>query len=69
MRELFTKHCSLLTVPPYLCPTNHHPLGVSEWSKEHAWKVCMAQKVIVGSNPTPSTKSPFLNKKRAFFMP
>jgi hypothetical protein len=24
---------------------------VSEWSKEHAWKVCMAQKVIVGSNP------------------
>ena len=24
---------------------------VSEWSKEHAWKVCIAQKVIVGSNP------------------
>jgi hypothetical protein len=24
---------------------------VSEWSKEHAWKVCMGQKLIVGSNP------------------
>jgi hypothetical protein len=29
---------------------------VSEWSKEHAWKVCMAQKVIVGSNPILSAK-------------
>jgi hypothetical protein len=25
---------------------------VSEWSKEHAWKVCILQKGIVGSNPT-----------------
>lgn len=31
---------------------------VSEWSKEHAWKVCMAQKVIVGSNPILSTENP-----------
>ena len=25
---------------------------VSEWPKEHAWKVCILQKGIVGSNPT-----------------
>lgn len=24
---------------------------VSEWSKEHAWKVCILQKGIKGSNP------------------
>ena len=24
---------------------------VSEWSKEHAWKVCIPQKGIEGSNP------------------
>jgi hypothetical protein len=30
---------------------------VSEWSKEHAWKVCIAQKVIVGSNPILSANS------------
>ncbi len=25
---------------------------MSEWTKEHAWKVCIRQKRIVGSNPT-----------------
>jgi hypothetical protein len=25
---------------------------VSEWSKEHAWKVCILQKGIEGSNPS-----------------
>jgi hypothetical protein len=25
---------------------------VSEWSKEHAWKVCIPQKGIEGSNPS-----------------
>jgi hypothetical protein len=25
---------------------------VSEWSKEHAWKVCIRQKCIEGSNPS-----------------
>ena len=25
---------------------------MSEWSKEHAWKVCVLQKGTVGSNPT-----------------
>jgi hypothetical protein len=25
---------------------------VAEWSKAHAWKVCIPQKGIVGSNPT-----------------
>lgn len=25
--------------------------GMSEWSKEHAWKVCIPQKGIKGSNP------------------
>jgi hypothetical protein len=30
---------------------------VSEWSKEHAWKVCILQKGIVGSNPTFSAKT------------
>ena len=28
------------------------PGEVSEWSKEHAWKVCMRQKCILGSNPS-----------------
>ena len=28
---------------------------VSEWSKEHAWKVCIRQR-IVGSNPTHSAR-------------
>ena len=36
-----------------------HNLGccgvVSEWSKEHAWKVCIRQR-IVGSNPTHSAR-------------
>ena len=27
--------------------------GVSEWSKEHAWKVCKSQG-FEGSNPSPS---------------
>ncbi len=25
---------------------------MAEWSKAHAWKVCILQKGIVGSNPT-----------------
>ncbi len=29
---------------------------MSEWSKEHAWKVCMPQKGIKGSNPFLSAK-------------
>ena len=28
--------------------------GVSEWPKEHAWKACIRDKRIVGSNPTSS---------------
>ncbi len=27
---------------------------VAEWLKAHAWRACGAQKVLVGSNPTPS---------------
>jgi len=27
---------------------------VAEWSKAHAWKVCMGQKLIEGSNPSRS---------------
>jgi hypothetical protein len=30
---------------------------VSEWLKEHAWKACVPQKGIVGSNPTLSAKN------------
>ena len=32
--------------------------GVSEWSKEHAWKVCKS-KGFEGSNPSPSAKPIF----------
>ena len=47
-----------LTAPTFL-PIFAAPFReVSEWSKEHAWKVCMAQKVIVGSNPILSAASP-----------
>lgn len=27
-----------------------------EWLKRHAWKACMRQKRIAGSNPAPSAK-------------
>ncbi len=30
--------------------------AVAEWSKAHAWKVCMGQKLIEGSNPSRSAK-------------
>ena len=33
------------------------PGEVSEWSKEHAWKVCIRQKCIEGSNPSLSALS------------
>ncbi len=29
---------------------------MSEWLKEHAWKVCIRLKRIAGSNPAPSAK-------------
>ena len=29
---------------------------LSEWLKEHAWKVCIPQKGIEGSNPSVSAK-------------
>ena len=32
------------------------PGEVSEWLKEHAWKVCIGQKLIAGSNPALSAK-------------
>ena len=32
--------------------------GMSEWSKEHAWKVCIPQKGIKGSNPFSSAQRP-----------
>ncbi len=38
----------------YLC--NPKSGEVSEWSKEHAWKVCIPQKGIEGSNPSLSAK-------------
>jgi len=31
---------------------------VSEWSKEHAWKVCKRQKRFEGSNPFLSATNP-----------
>ena len=31
---------------------------MSEWSKEHAWKVCIPQKGIKGSNPFSSAIEP-----------
>ena len=36
---------------------------MSEWSKEHAWKVCIRQKRIEGSNPFLSAKNPLIIKK------
>ena len=34
---------------------------MSEWSKEHAWKVCVLQKGTVGSNPTLSAENEAVN--------
>ena len=47
-----------LKSPEYMHLINHGE--VSEWSKEHAWKVCILQKGIEGSNPSLSAK--FNNK-------
>ena len=30
---------------------------MAEWSKAHAWKVCIPQKGILGSNPSLSAKN------------
>ena len=30
--------------------------GVAEWLKAHAWKVCIRETVIAGSNPAPSAR-------------
>jgi len=37
---------------------------VSEWSKEHAWKVCIRQKCIEGSNPSLSADSKNQSKNK-----
>ena len=44
----------------YLCPLLNAG-EVSEWSKEHAWKVCISQKGIEGSNPSLSADFYFFN--------
>lgn len=36
---------------------------MTEWLKVHAWKVCMPQKGIVGSNPAFSAKNEELKLK------
>ena len=42
---------------------------MSEWFKEHAWKVCICQKCIEGSNPSSSAKKRLANfVYKAFFM-
>ncbi len=42
---------------------------MSEWSKEHAWKVCVLQKGTVGSNPTLSAENEVVNESwQPFFM-
>ncbi len=43
----------MLSVSVYL---HHQFRELSEWSKEHAWKVCIPQKGIEGSNPSLSAK-------------
>ena len=42
---------------------------MSEWFKEHAWKVCILQKGIEGSNPSLSAKyqSKCLDESRGIF--
>jgi hypothetical protein len=39
---------------------------VSEWSKEHAWKVCVLQKGTEGSNPSLSANQFIAWRSRAF---
>ena len=41
---------------------------MSEWFKEHAWKVCICQKCIEGSNPSSSAKNRPVKIYRAVFM-
>ena len=51
-----------MRAPPFACAAPLHLLSppparcgaVAEWSKAHAWKVCMGQKLIEGSNPSRS---------------
>jgi hypothetical protein len=42
------------------------PGEVSEWLKEHAWKVCIGQKLIAGSNPALSAKQKPMPRKGHF---
>ena len=41
----------------YLGSTKSMSGEMAEWLKAHAWKVCIPQKGIVGSNPTLSAKT------------
>ncbi len=51
---------------PYLC-TDHFGV-VLEWMKRHAWKACIRQKRIGGSNPPHSATKRLSNKfRRPFF--
>ena len=38
---------------------------VAEWSKAHAWKVCVRQKRTKGSNPFLSASKPNLNTEKS----
>ena len=41
---------------------------VAEWSKAHAWKVCISQKGIKGSNPFLSANFIILGLSKRFFI-
>ena len=54
--------------PPAQVDSRGHG-GVAERSMAHAWKVCIRQKRIVGSNPTPSANLELSSPGTADFPP
>ena len=54
------KHLPLSAQIFYICNPKYGE--VSEWSKEHAWKVCILLKGIEGSNPSLSAKFNMKNR-------
>ena len=56
MRRSVAKGINLRVTLRITLRKNEKDGGVSEWSKEHAWKVCKS-KGFEGSNPSPSAKN------------
>ena len=51
-----SRFLGILTLFWFICTLEREFSGVAEWLKAHAWKACIPQKGIGGSNPFSTTK-------------